>query len=239
VHANPGSYRVSGQYGISGASAPVGKFMEHSNEYNWVPTPAGGDQFGVIYNDILCKIPSQSFGGTNPNNGRVNNVCIVDRISLRILFEWISNTLASYSLGNIPYRVNIVHDRQCNGAGALGTDVWETPLLSYLSYPNQDNGYRFEHIYEKKGITPALPSSSGTRGSNHMRRVVVDVDIPVDIPLEYLNTSNDGGVGNLLASNLILLFSIGVEEGELDTHGMTGSWFKTRIVGRTFFHDAY
>ena len=118
-------------------------------------------------NQALNIVPS----GTGPNQ-RIGRTIVVKEIEIKINMQaaWAYVGATVPSAAGISYRVDLILDKQANGAVPLGADIYDT-LVAGVSpenrFMNLLNSDRFSLVKRWEGDINRHPSSYQTRQALH------------------------------------------------------------------------
>lgn len=176
----PGYDRTGGYYRNQGAMEL--KF----HDYNFVPTiipNTSGAALGTSWN----LIPT----GTTEST-RIGRKVTIKSIGIKASLE-----LLAGSIGSDSFMIAIVLDKQCNGANALFTDVYEN-VASHNSFRNLANNERFQVLKTWRGTitTPAFDTGDASIPTRRDFRWFKKCNIPI----EYSGIT--GAIGEIRSNNI-------------------------------------
>ncbi|WP_445712223.1 MULTISPECIES: hypothetical protein [Pseudomonadati] len=177
--------------------------------------------------------------GTGPNE-RIGRTIVIRHIEIKINLQcsWNIAALANALLTNISYRVDLVLDKQCNGALPVGADIYDTLIAGVAPenrFPNLLNSDRFVIMKRWEGdMNP--PSFSTTQAAGADAAVTIGRDLKFakkcNIRIE-LSPQAVTTVADVRSNNLFLVFS-----SSPGVAGQLGIEVVNTSDSRIRFHDA-
>lgn len=225
----PGFTRSAGAYGRYQPGGPELKWTDANVAPAAVPT-------GLATVFQTLNLVNQ---GTGPNE-RIGRTIIVKHIEIKINLQcsWNIAALANALLSNISYRVDLILDKQCNGALPNGADIYDT-LIAGVSpenrFPNLLNSDRFVIMKRWEGdFNP--PSFALTQAAGADSAVTVGRDLKYakkcNIRIE-LSPQAVTTIADVRSNNLFLVYSC--SQG---VPGQLGFQVVNTSDTRIRFHDA-
>lgn len=185
MDVDPGYTRTGGFYGRFGKGGEQ-KFFDTALSFLIDSTgevPATGQ---------LCLIPQGVTEST-----RVGRKCVLKSIQgkMQLLYQPGASGLATTS--GVIY---VVLDKQCNGAAAAATDVFEAAANLHLQFHDLANSQRF--VVLKKMKYTMFPGAGATTAYNNGMRII-EFYKKCNIPLEFSSTT--GAITELRSNNVFML----------------------------------
>jgi len=181
----PGYTRTGGSYGrYSGRNAEL-KFYDNSTNFAFDATgeiPVSGQ---------LVEIPQGVTEST-----RVGRKCVIKSVQGKYALNFIPGAATASSTYVFMY---LVLDKQCNGAAAAVTDVFESSAVAY-SPLNLNNSQRFRIL---KKFKAKLTSQAGVSGAFNKDTAYWEFYKKCNIPLEFSSTT--GAITEIRSNNLFLI----------------------------------
>lgn len=199
----PGYTRSSGGYGRYQPAGPELKYYDFNQP-----------QSGVVYG-LATAVQSLNLVnlGTLPNNriGRTIQVRHIE-IKVNLLGRWIVPAGIVPELRAISYRVDLILDKQANGAYPLPGDIYDTSIVAVSAtnrFPNLLNSDRFTWLKRWEG--DFNPPSSMTPDAASGNELIVARDLKLakkcNIRIELNPTTPTTSITDVRSNNLILVFS--------------------------------
>lgn len=197
----PGYTRSSGAYMRYQPSGPELKWFDVNTNNSVVA-------FGLAtLIQALNIVPS----GTNPNQ-RIGRTIIVKEIEIKVNLQaaWAYIGATAPNAAGISYRVDLILDKQCNGAVPVGADIYDT-LIATVSpenrFMNLLNSDRFVLMKRWEGdINP--PSFIDPSATNTTLIVGRDLKLKKKCNIRVELTPNAGPtIADVRSNNLLLVFS--------------------------------
>ncbi len=144
----------------------------------------------------LCLIPQ----GVTEITRVGRKVCVHD-VSFRGAIHQAAGT--TVTTGHNICRIMLIHDKQCNGANATMTDIYENSTTGIHSFRNLANQGRFRVLWKTqfKFNNPAF-AGDGTTQDHPAQIIPFNFYRKVDLPIEYDGTA--GAIGELQSNNIFL-----------------------------------
>lgn len=148
---------------------------------------------------------------------RIGRKCTVTSVHCRLtfrledLFSATSNLNVAYNMSD-NLRFMIVLDRQCNGAGAGGTEI--LAVDTYDGFMNLSNKGRFRILYDKIWAMNGRATSAGTGTTNDCQgfgdQRIIKINKRCFIPIEFDGAT--GGLSEIKSNNIgiVIWSNVGV-----------------------------
>jgi hypothetical protein len=169
---------------------------------NVLPVSFATGQFSPLTLNCLYA-PTQ---GTGPSN-RVGNKTLIHSLHFKGEFktELLTDSSSTSRLQPAMY-LAIVLDQQSNGAQALPTDVWATPLSNQQDlspFRNIENGKRFKVLHSEVITVPLMMTQrTATNYSTVGSRAFVNINKNFKKPIEVRHIANGGTVADIAENSL-------------------------------------
>ncbi len=200
MHFTAGKDRVSGYYGRYPSQGGRGELKFHD-------VSLSDAEMSVAWNVVgsICLIPQ---GVTEKT--RVGRKCTITNINWRYAVALPAVDGASPGDG-VSYRVVMYLDKQCNGAAAAATDLFESD--DYQSFHNLANSGRFVTLMDR--IHHLDYSNLASDAANVVTSSLVVRDYTFfkkcNIPLEFNSTT--GAITEIRSNNIGVMISANLAEG--------------------------
>lgn len=197
----PGFTRSTGAYGRYQPMGPELKWKDSNSGTVIVP-------FGLASANQLLNLVDL---GTGPNQ-RIGRTINVRHIEIKINMQglWTVGAGAAAIVSNISYRVDLILDKQANGAVPLGPDIYDTVIAGVAPenrFPNLLNSDRF--VIMKRWEGDLNPPSFQTSDPN-ITQLAVGRDLKLskkcNIRVE-LSPVTPTTITEVRSNNLLLIFS--------------------------------
>lgn len=156
----------------------------------------------------------------NPLQGSKISERIGDRITVRSIqlraICYIANQTSSVPIPDI-IRVAVIHDRQCNGALPLASDIYSGATPTILSFLDPDHFGRFSVL--RNEIIPLSPPAAAGATATYIwsgQNVILDWYIPCSIELRFKGST--GVIGDLTRSNIVLATCSNIAQAQISYH---------------------
>ncbi len=224
----PGFTRSTGAYGRYTPAGPELKWTDS----NVAPV---GLPVGLATAFQTLNLVNQ---GTGPNE-RIGRTIVIKHIEIKINMQALWQLAATQVafLSNISYRVDLILDKQCNGALPNPPDIYDTLLPNVAPenrFPNLLNSDRF--VVMKRWEGDLNPPSFTVSQAGSSAQVAVGRDLKLskkcNIRIE-LSPQQNTTIADVRSNNLFLVYS-----QSLGQPGSTGVNIVSTADTRIRFHDA-
>lgn len=199
----PGYTRSSGAYGRYQPVGPELKYFDTN-------TPQLGVAFGLATAAQSLNLVSL---GTLPNQriGRTINVRHIE-VKINLLARWSIPANTVPELRAISYRVDLILDKQCNGALPAGADIYDTsivPVAATCRFPNLLNSDRFTWMKRWEGdMNPPSAMDPSTLAG---QEVIIARDLKLskkcNVRVELNPNLGTTTIADVRSNNLFLVYS--------------------------------
>lgn len=199
----PGYTRSSGAYGRYQPVGPELKYFDTN-------APQAGVPFGLASAASSLNLVSL---GTLPNQ-RIGRTITVRHIEIKInlLARWIIPANIVPELRAISYRVDLILDKQCNGALPTGNDIYDTSIATVsptCRFPNLLNSDRFTWLKRWEG--DLNPPSAMDPSALAAQEVIIGRDLKLskkcNIRVELNPNLGATAIADVRSNNLFLVYS--------------------------------
>ena len=224
----PGYTRSSGAYGRYQPMGPELKWKDSSSGTVIVP-------FGLAAANQLINLVDL---GTGPNQ-RIGRSITIRHIEVKINMQanWTLPAGAPPTVGNVSYRVDLILDKQANGAVPAGGDIYDTLIGAVAPenrFPNLLNSDRFVIMKRWEGDLnpPSIPLTDPV--NQQLTSIGRDLKLSKKCNIRVeLNPSTPTTIADVRSNNLLLVFS-----GSQGQPGAAGVQFLSTCDTRIRFQDS-
>ncbi len=199
----PGYTRSSGAYGRYQPSGPELKYFDTNQ-------PQSGITYGLATAQTSLNLVPL---GTLPNN-RIGRTIVVKHVEIKInlLARWIVPAGTVPELRAISYRVDLILDKQCNGALPAPADIYDTSIGTVSAtcrFPNLLNSDRFTWMKRWEG--DMNPPSGMDPSAASGQEIIVARDLKLskkcNVRIELNPQLGATTIADVRSNNLFLVFS--------------------------------
>lgn len=188
--AGAGYVRTGGYYG---RYAPVTQGAVEMKFFDTTKANTTVAAAGTVLSPSLNLIPQ----GTTESN-RIGRKCVVRGVHMYATITLPAPTVGTASSYADWVRLVIVKDKQCNGAAAVVTDIFENGDLN--SFHNLANSGRFKTLHDE---LYKIESKSGTNAVASQDFHQCEFHKNMKLPLEFDNTT--GAITEIKSNNILVL----------------------------------
>lgn len=223
--------------GFTRSTGAYGRYTPGGPELKWRDSTSGASQlvYGLATGSQYLNIVDL---GTGPNQ-RIGRTIIIKEIEIKInmMAQWYLAAATQPELTNVSYRVDLILDKQANGAAPNGADIYDTLIATTAPenrFPNLLNSDRF--VFMKRWEGDINPPSFQIAQAASISQLAVGRDLKLskkcNIKVE-LNPTTPTTIADVRSNNLFLMYSLSL--GQPNSLGISVlSTADTRIR----FHDA-